>query len=253
MKKTLLFLFSVLINVVSVFGQESIQTDRPDQTESSYLVPAGTLQFESGMNYERPGNGSEVLVHPTLLWRLGLNDRFELRLISDLTTQKINDASSFGLDPLAVGFKANLLEERGWIPRTSFIAHLTLPWAATENRIVDNHYPDFRFTFLNNVSEKVALGYNVGAQWDGISASPTFLYTFAPCFVLGEKLGCYIEAFGYFPEDRKADHRIDAGFTYLVNSDAQLDLSAGKTLTETSSEAYYVSLGFSWRWKLTRQ
>lgn len=238
-------LLSLLSSAAS--AQESIQTDRPDQTESAHLVPAAMLQFESGLNYERPGNGNEVLVHPTLLWRLGLNDRFELRMITEVSTVKSDNDSNTGLDPVAIGFKANLLDAKGWLPKTSFIGHLNLPWAASTDRVVDNHYTDFRFTFLNEFSDKVSLGYNLGAQWDGYSASTTFIYTFAPCLSLTEKLGCYIEAFGFFPENGPADHRVDGGFTYLFGNDAQLDLSAGKTLTETESGAYYVSLGFSWR------
>jgi hypothetical protein len=250
--KNVFLLMALVFLSLRVVAQEAepIQTDRPDQTETSHLVPAGVLQFESGFNYERPADGSTVLVHPTLLWRMGLNGRTELRLITDLTTISAGNRSSTGLDPVAVGFKVNLLDEGGWIPKTSFIAHLNLPWAASTDRIVDYHYPDFRFTFLNAVSDRISLGYNLGAQWSGASAEPEFLYTFAPAFTLSDAIGCYIEAFGFFPEHGRAVHRVDGGFTWLLNNDLQLDLSGGKTLSSEESDAYYVSLGASWRFSV---
>ncbi|MFM7728958.1 MAG: transporter [Flavobacteriales bacterium] len=254
MKKILVVLsfisFSFCVNAQEI---EPIQTDRPDQTETSHLVPAGVLQFESGWNYERPGDGSSLFVHPTLLWRLGLNGRTELRAITDLTTLKSGNSSSTGLDPVAIGFKVNLLDGGGWMPKTSFIAHLNLPWTASVGRVVDYHYPDFRFTFLNEITDRISLGYNVGAQWNGEDAEPEFLYTFAPAFSISDVLGCYVEAFGFFPENGSANHRVDGGVTWLINNDLQLDVSAGKTIEPAESEAYYVSLGASWRFSIKKK
>jgi len=230
-----------------------IATDRPDQTETAVLVPGGMLQFESGFNYEETGGDQPGFVHPTLLWRLGLNGKTELRMITDLTTRGDGDKRNTGMDPIALGLKTALWEANGWVPKASLIAHLSFPTWASSERQTEFYFPDFRFTFLNSLSEKVSLGYNVGAQWDGISGEPVFLYTFAPAFSLGGDWGCYVELYGFAQQKGKADHNVDGGFTYLVNNNAQFDLSGGWSLTGKDGVPYYVSLGFSWRFDIVKR
>lgn len=257
MKKNKLLILSafVALNVPTVSAQDDapIATDRPDQTETAILVPGGMLQFESGFNYEETGGNQPGLVHPTLLWRLGLNGKTELRMITDLTTRGDGDQRNTGMDPIAIGLKTALWEERGWIPKASLIAHLSIPTLASPERKTDFYFPDFRFTFLNVLSDKLSLGYNVGAQWDGFSGEPVFLYTFAPALSLGGAWGCYAELYGFAPQYGKANHNFDAGFTYLVNNNAQFDISGGWSLTGKEGVPYYVSLGFSWRFDVVKK
>lgn len=230
-----------------------IATDRPDQTETAVLVPGGMMQFESGFNYEETGGDQPGLVHPTLLWRLGLNGKTELRMITDLTTRGDGDQRNTGVDPVAVGLKTALWEERGWIPKASLIAHLSIPTLASADRKTEYYFPDFRFTFLNSISDKITLGYNIGAQWDGFSGEPVFLYTLAPAFSLGGAWGCYVELYGFAPQNGRADHNVDGGFTYLLNNNAQFDLSGGWALGKKDGVPYYVSLGFSWRFDVVKR
>jgi hypothetical protein len=230
-----------------------IATDRPDQTESALVVPGKMLQLEAGFNFEETGGEEPGLVHPTILWRLGLNGKTELRMITDLTTRGDGDQRNTGMDPIALGLKTALWDEHGWIPKASLIAHLSFPTWASADRKLNYYFPDFRFTFLNVISDKLSLGYNVGAQWDGVSGEPVFLYTFAPALSLGGAWGCYAELYGFAPQYGKAEHNFDAGFTYLVNNNAQFDLSGGWSLTGKESIPYYVSLGFSWRFDVVKK
>jgi hypothetical protein len=98
----------------------------------------------------------------------------------------------------------------------------------------------------HGLSDKVSIGYNLGAEWDGETAEPTFIYTFTTAFSLTDRLGCYIEAFGFAPQKQTARHQADGGFTYLFSDNAQLDISGGIALTENAPD-YYTSLGFSFR------
>lgn len=56
----------------------------------------------------------------------------------------------------------------------------------------------------------------------------------------------FIESYGYMPENSKPDHRADAGLTFLLADNFQLDASGGIGLTKYSPD-YFISFGFSWR------
>ena len=66
------------------FGQPSepeLITDRPDQTESSVVVPPGYVQIETGWSLSRDDEGgirSETHQFPGTLFRIGAFNRMEL-------------------------------------------------------------------------------------------------------------------------------------------------------------------------------
>ena len=86
----------------------------------------------------------------------------------------------------------------------------------------------------------------MGAEWDGISAEPTFLYTLTTGYSITEKFGSYIELFGFAPQKDKANHNFDSGITYLINNNFMLDLSLGIGLTKNAPD-HYLAIGFSFR------
>ena len=58
----------------------AIVTDRPDVTESSIVVPKGSLQFENGITWTTDRGNQSVDFAETLV-RFGLSTRTELRLV----------------------------------------------------------------------------------------------------------------------------------------------------------------------------
>src|SRR6478736_900006 len=98
----------------------SIQTDRPDQTECPFITPVNYLQFENGFVYEKVSSDSKTIVAPTILTKFGINDHFELRLITEYSMEENNSNKISGINPVLIGFKTRLLEEKGLIPTTSF-------------------------------------------------------------------------------------------------------------------------------------
>jgi hypothetical protein len=227
----------------------SIQTDRPDQTECPFITPVNYFQFENGFTYERVSKNSQTIVAPTILSKFGINDHFELRLITEFVMEENNSAKISGINPVLIGFKARLLEEKGIIPTTSFIGHLGLPKLASPELKATYYSPEFRFTMQHTISDRQTLSYNLGAEWNGETPEPTFIYTLTTGFSLTEKIGAYIEFFGFIPQIEKPDHRFDGGLTYLLNPNHQLDISGGFGLSKTSPD-YYVAVGYSFRFKI---
>jgi len=251
MKHINFIIIVIITNSYGILAQDlpSIQTDRPDQTECPFIVPKNYLQFENGFSYEKTNKDSNEYVVPSTLTKFGINDHFELRLITEFIVANENEVSTTGIIPVLVGFKARLLEEKGIIPLTSFIGHLSLPKLASKNFKADYYTPEFRFTMQHTLSENQTLSYNLGAEWDGINPEPTFIYTFTSGYSFSEKISGYIELYGFIPQIQKADHRFDAGLNYLLNPNHQLDISGGFGLSETSPD-YFVALGYSFRFKI---
>ena len=229
-----------------------IATDRPDQTECPFIVPKGFLQAENGLVYEKINPLSSVVAHPSILWKYGISDKFEFRLITEIISEKAgNQPKKMGLTPITVGFKTNIAKEKGLLPLVSFIGHLNIPnWASTEFQT--NYFaPSFRFTMQHTLSEKFTLAYNLGAEWDGETPQTTFIYTLTSGYSISEKLGVYLEFYGFAPQQQAPDHRFDGGFTFLINSNMMIDVSSGFGLTK-NAPLHYLSVGFSYRLKIKK-
>jgi Putative MetA-pathway of phenol degradation len=246
MKNKILFFVFICSNIFYAQEAAPIEADRPDQTETPAIVPKGMFQAETGFVFQKNNLDSKTKSLPTTLWKYGVNENFELRLITEYVLEEENNSKSSGLTPVYVGFKVKLLDEKGIVPKTSFIAHMSLPNVASKQYKTEFYAPEFRFVMQHNLTEKVSLSYNLGAEWDGFSAEPTFIYTLTSGFSVTEKLGAYIEFFGFAPQNDIANHSFDGGFTFLINHNFMLDLSSGVGITNNAPERYF-ALGFSFR------
>ena len=233
--------------------EERMETDRPDQTESPYIVPKKWLQFESGFNFEKNEPGSQTFVYPTLLSKYGISKRFELRMITSLLANRDYNGSQYetitGIEPVQLGGKLALTEEHGLLPKTSLIAHIAIPHFATTKLHAEKLAPNFVFTMQHRITPRFAVGYNLGAEWDGFSNIPAWVYRISPGFNIGDHWYAYAEAFGFIQQDASANHNIDGGIAYYLNDNIKIDLSAGKGLS-TASMRYYAAIGASVRFPL---
>ena len=255
MKTLLTILF--IMNAFFIKAQDTIPemvTDRPDQTESSSVVPFKYLQIETGFVFE--GNNSNTLKERsfnfnTTLLRYGLLKRMELRLgLAYLSVQdNVNTDSvktSKGLAPLYLGFKIPVTEENGLVPEIAFLGGLILPFAAAEEFKAPHAAPVMRFVFSHTLNEKLSLGYNLGAEWYGETAIPNYYYSLTLGYSITPKIGTFIESFGLIPEDGNSSHLLDAGFTFLVLDNLQPDISGGFGLNEPATDGF-ISFGLSYR------
>lgn len=245
--KIKLFAVVLLTSIPSVSQElESIQTDRPDQTETPALTPNGMVQVEMGFSFQKNEGSSNTISVPSTLWKFGVNENFELRLITEFSIEDGTNTKTSGLNPILVGCKIKLAEESGIWPKTSLIGHVSIPNLASKEFKTDYYAPEFRFTMQHTLSEKMTLGYNLGAEWDGVTPEPTFIYTLTTGYSISDKMGSYIEIFGFAPQKSIAYHSLDGGLTYLITNNFMLDLSGGFGLTKFAPE-YYYALGVSFR------
>ena len=231
-----------------------IVTDRPDQTESPTLVPKGLVQVETGFMYEETTSGnieSNTTTFNTTLLRYGLLDNLELRLGLNVSETKNSGRNSnfedkfSGLTPLYLGFKIGITEEKGALPKIGFLGGAFLPFTAATEYKPENTGGDFRFSFEHTLSENWSFAYNLGAAWDGNSSNVSYVYTVVLGHSISEKIGCFLEVYGDFPESDRANHLLDGGFTYLLSNTVQLDLSGGTGLN--TDQDFFISTGISFR------
>jgi hypothetical protein len=245
------FLLSWLVIVLTagtLWAQEipPLQADRPDQTETPAIVPRGFLQAENGFSFERTDHGISTVLHPAILWKYGVHPRWELRVITDFATEEHPSGRQTGMYPLSFGIKTILLDEKGIIPQTSFIGHLTTSRPGSRSFRTKHPAPAFRFTMQHTLSQRLSLGYNLGTEWDGESPGPVYIYTLVTGITLSDKVGSYLEIYGFLPSGGRSDHRFDGGFTWLLNHNCMIDLSGGIGLTANAPD-WFLSAGISYR------
>lgn len=230
-------------------------TDRPDQTESSAVVPHKSLQIETGFVLESDETNlieQKSFAYNTTLLRYGLLENFELRLgleflgeeVSIKNTDSTNTFS--GLSPVYTGFKIEIADEEGWKPEIAFLGGLVLPFTANDDFKPEYSAANIRFSFAHSLSDKLSLGYNLGAEWNGETAVPGYFYSIALGIGLTDKLGMFAEGFGLIPEEGDSEHLFDTGFTYLVLPNFQLDLSGGIGINDIAIDNFY-SIGLTYR------
>jgi hypothetical protein len=227
-------------------GIPPIQTDRPDQTETPFAVPAGHLQIESGFAREWTDESTRSLSSPSVLVRLALGDRFEARFAGEYASISGAGTQPSGFLPASAGVKIEMADEDGAIPATALIGHLTLPRLSSEAFRAAFLAPSFRFSMQHTASERLSVGYNLGAEWDGETPEPVYLYTLTAGLALFESAGCYIEIYGFARDAGPTDHLLNGGCAWLIGKNVQIDCSGGIGLTPSAPDGF-VAAGISFR------
>ena len=244
MAKKLLFSLAFIIST-TVFCQD-IVTDRPDQTESSSTVGKKTLQIESGILFQNSNaNSLQSFIGPSTLLRYGISNGFELRMFLQHEATKIemeggNNKFS-GFNDIEIGAKFQLYKKEDVNTEMAFLSHVIIPSA--NNEVSSNAVGIINKLAISHVVSKViGVGYNVG--FDYVEKQSSWTYAVAIGFSLSDALNFYIEPYGYWDGSDSFESNFDAGFTYLLNENFQLDVSYGLGM---NNDMYYVSTGFSWR------
>jgi len=236
----LTFTLIILWNEVSA----QLVTDRPDQTESSSTVPAGSLQIESGiyLEYEDEEHPeSQRLLLPTSLFRYGINRRVELRLLNQYEQRRIANNRFSGISDLEIGSKIQLLKRPENPTEIAFLSHLIVP---TGSQAISDKClgTSSKLCLSHQMSETTALGYNVGYKYFGAGRGD-LTYSLSLGIRVNERAGLYVEPYGELVNMEEAKLNCDAGFTYLATNNLQFDFSFGTGISRIMN---YLSFGCSW-------
>jgi len=262
--KKLVLIITLMFLKTTLFAQNEpgdIETDRPDQTETPSLVPPGYFQVELGIQsqyderndiYSTDAVEFREFLYPTALLKYGVLPWLELRFIAEYADNRayLNGKEveqHHGFNPLAVGTKIAFWQENEWIPKTSLIAHITLPKTGADTFQIENPVIDYRFVMSHLLPNDLALSYNLGGEINTASGtSPVWLYTLSLGWNMTEQIGLFAETYGFYSTDERAQNLLDAGITYKLFKNVQFDLSAGLAISDASPDSF-VSAGVSFR------
>lgn len=219
-----------------------METDRPDQTESPFIVKKGFWQNESGFNINKRSSIRDYFL-PTDLFKIGVTRQLELRYVFTLNVSE----GSIKYRSEQFGFKYLITQGKGLLPMTSLIAHYHLGEIKrdlTDLNRLPHSIADIVFTSQHAVTNTFSIGYNYGIEFHN-NGKHEGIFRIAPGMNIGERLYAYAEIFGRFPIAKYDDTWLDGGIAYYINNDLKLDMSTGKSLRFRGD--YYFAIGVSTR------
>jgi hypothetical protein len=244
----------ILVAIVSfqVAGSDAttspIATDRPAVTDSSVVVPAGSIQAENGFT-ETDSFGQQTLDGPETLLRVGIASKTELRLIAPDYFGQPGTSSGFG--DFAVGIKQQLGPTPGGFD-VSLVVALSMPTGA---RAFSSHgYDPFvQLPWSHSVSSNwTAAGmFSVYSPTEQGSHNVTGEATFLMDRQLANAWDAFVEYAGDFPQRGGPRHLLHIGTAYKTTPHQQIDLHAGFGLSSSTVD-HFIGVGYSFRWQAFR-
>jgi hypothetical protein len=251
LKGLILFLFVSSAAFGQTLDSTSFVPDRPGFATPPDIIPLNVFEFEDGIQYENSIDGiirNQNFLFSSVLLRYGLLKNAEIRIQTDFADHITNGPDHsviYGFDPVTVGTKIKLLEQKSIVPNVSLLFNLTLPFIGKNDFRPDNAAPSLYLLMSNDLSEIINLCYNYGISWDGNSPVPTHFYAVCLSVNLNEKLSSFIESYGYFNRTVNPNFYLDAGFAYLITNHFQTDITVAGYLN--SFKNYYLfNMGFAW-------
>ncbi|MEO1049208.1 MAG: transporter [Bacteroidota bacterium] len=255
MKYTLKFCLTLILLFSCQLLSAQIFTDRPNQTDAIQLLPKGFFQVELGYmrNIERlEGSFDQFNLRtntaPNVSIKYGLSDRVEVRVLFNyITLSSRIDGNTFrqddGVSPITLSPKFFLFEQKGILPKTTFVANLTFPSVGSEQFQVQDLNYGFRF-LMENATGKSSIAYGIGLDVaDNGETAGAYSITYG--YPITDKLGSFVEFFGFLPGEAQSTHTFDFGLTYLIIDSIQIDVSYGIGLNERSFDNF-ISTGIAW-------
>lgn len=240
-KLKLLTLLILFIFISPIFSQETINTDRPNQTESSLVIPKSSFQIESGFGFLFQGNKRQISA-PNSLFRYGLFSFLELRFFNEvLFTKDVFNKKSAGISDLQFGIKVHLIESENSKSNIAFLSHIIAP-SGNETLSANRWGSMSRFLFSHQLTNQTSLSYNLGYQYLN-SKRGDLIYTLSCGHNVTNKFALFIEVYGDLVEFEKFNINGDAGMTYLICPNLQLDASYGLGFNQKFN---YLNFGVCW-------
>src|SRR5215470_14384551 len=225
-----------------------IVTDRPDVTESSIVIPKGSLQAENGFTRTNRQANHSFDLSETLL-RLGIGQRTELRFVVPNFTAISGlpeHTHTNGFEDLAVGFKQQLGPLPGKVD-LSVIAEMSLPTGTSglSSHAID---PEIKFPWSKDLKNPYSIGgmFSFFLPTEDGKRNFTWEETFYFERELRKNMDLFIEYAGDYPHIGKTSQILHMGYTYRSKPTRQLDFHFGIGLTK-AAPIYFIACGYSFR------
>ncbi len=227
---------------------DPISTERPTVGPSPDLIPAGSLQIETGANLSTQGS-DYVADLPESLLRIGVSKHWEVRLLaSNMTYQPSHavGASRLGTQDSGISTKVLISGPNSVLPKSALL-NLSMPTGG--KGITSGSYDPMLAMiwtqtirhgyFLNEVAQATVTTY-YGARRS----------IWAPSLAGGRSLTAHLTGFAEYAPTPLPDHTVpyavDGGIAYVAGKLQQFDCRTGYTKDADGLHAL-ISVGYSIR------
>ena len=228
-----------------------MSTDRPDKTESAYTVDAGRIQVETDLvAYTRDredGISVETLDVMPFNFKLGLTHDTDLQIIyASFSRIRVDGPGGFqdtesGAGDLVVRLQRNIRGTDSGRTAPAAMAFVKLPTST-----FDDANDDVEGGIIVPLALDLGNGMGLGlmtevdflrSESDG-GYQPSFINSATVSFELTKELGMYLEIFTERSAESDANTVVtfDAGFTYAVTDNLQLDFGANIGVTDVADD-----------------
>jgi hypothetical protein len=226
-------------------AKDEIATDRPDVTNSSLVVPVGSLQSENGVNFSAR-DGGRTIDGTNTRWRLGVAPCLELLLDVPTYFANIRRPGSSGFSDSAPAIKWQVSPIPGKVD-LSLVFGVALPTGAVD------------------IAGRGAQPYlQMPWSWelhDGWGLSGMLTEFFRPAdlttkritettFVIEkkvtEKASLFVEYVGDYPANASPSQLLNSGGLYRLGPTQQVDFHVAFGLNR-NAPSYIVGIGYSFR------
>jgi outer membrane putative beta-barrel porin/alpha-amylase len=221
-----------------------IDTDRPDVTNSSRVVPYGSVQAENGVDWT-VRQGSDVVSGTTTRLRLGVAECTEV--LADVPTYfySLNGPASSGFSDLILSIKYEL--------PVPYEYHLSasggLGFPTGGSNISSHGYdPYIQFPWSRRLTDHWSLHGMFTVTWFTTqhAINPTFEPTLSLERDLGPRHDLFVEYVGDYPNHARPSQILDGGGSWRITRLQQLDFHIGFGLNSSSPDHFF-GIGYSFR------
>lgn len=232
-------------------AQSPIATDRPQITESSVVIPCGSLQFENG--FAETSDGGQWGLDLSEMWmRIGVPAKGEVRFAFPDYFSNDDTASGFasGVSDISLGYKQQFGPARGF--DVSVIPSLSFPTGA--NSISGHGYdPSLQIPWSRGLSKNWTAAGMFSVFWPTQPAGRNTTGQGSVYFdrQLTQPWDAWAEYAGEFPERGGPEHLLNFGTDYKPTPHQQIDFHLIVGLSAAAPD-YSVGLGYSVRFQVVR-
>jgi hypothetical protein len=222
-----------------------IETDRPDTTNSSIVLPVGSFQNENGINVSGQ-NGAQVFDGTNSRLRLGIAPCLEVFVDLPTVSTPIRGVGASGFTDVAPAVKWQISP----IPEKidlSMTAGVGLPTGAV-SIAGPGAQPYLQFPW----SAELGRGWAITGMVTNFftPANPVNRYTNQSTFVIerqfGERAFMFVEYVGEYPLVGGPSHLFNSGAGYRITKTEQIDFHIGFGLNH-NAPTYIFGVGYSFR------
>jgi hypothetical protein len=226
-------------------AKDAIATDRPDVTNSSLVVPTGSLQNENGVNFSMRDD-SRGIDGTNSRWRLGVAPCLELLVDLPTYVGNLQGPGSSGFTDVAPAVKWQISPIPGKVD-LSVVVGMALPTGAVSiaGRGVQP-YLQFPWSWELHDGWGVSGMFTEFFRPSDFTAKRITETTFVLEKKLTERLSVFTEYVGDYPEGLGPSLLLNSGAIYQMNRIQQVDFHIAFGLNHNAPN-YIVGVGYSYR------